>query len=232
MNKFNNLGIELINYKHEILRNYPDIVKKSLHLSVDQLLQNNMIDIDTHYALKDDGTGAESFKEYILTKPAYMKTVEELLVEYEALREKLNQKLADHEMIEKVHTQSYVDKEKITISKTFMLNEEYIMAFFGVPKEDLEKLMKRKGFVEKYAVLRLPKILGEYLKAIDYPPELFKCGASLVYYDVDNNGYSIDLLFEIPIEIVEDENNGEEIVLNIKDIIANAVDYYNTKTVI
>lgn len=231
MNKYNQLGIELINYKQELTKNYPDIVKRSLHLSIDQLMQNNIIDIDTHYALKDGSTSIDNFKGYIIEKPAYIKTSEELLIEYEALREKLNIKLNENELSEIVHTQSYVEKEKIAINKTFIIDENYVVKYFGVPREDLEKLMKRKGFIEKYAVLRLPKILGDFLKTIDYPPELFKCTASLVYFDVDKNGYCIDLIFDTPVEVVEDDTNIEEIVLNIKDIVKNAIHFYEARTV-
>lgn len=230
MNKYNNLGVELINYKHEILKNYPDIVKRSLHLSIDQLMQNNIIDIDTHYALKDDTTTTDSFKNYIIEKSAYIKSAEELLVEYEALREKLNIKLNEQGLSETVHTQSYVEKEKIAINKTFAIDEDYVVNYFGVPREDLEKLMNRKGFVEKYAVLRLPKILSDFLKTVDYPSELFKCSASLVYFDVDKNRYCIDLIFDAPVETVEEDRNIEEIVLNIKDIVSNAVQFYKART--
>ncbi|HCL4480116.1 TPA: hypothetical protein N2D99_002184 [Clostridium botulinum] len=232
MNKYNALGVDLINYKIELLKDYPEIVKRSLIASVDQMLQNNLIDLDTHYAVKDYATLVHDFKEYLLTKSAYLKTTEELFSEYEALREKLTQKILDLHIDEQLATESFVDKEKIEIIKSFNIDIEYVKTFFGVEHKDIDKLMKRKGFVEKFAVLRLPKILRDFIKTIEYPDELFICDASLVYYDVETNSYCIDLLFDIPVENLEDEEKLSNITLNVKDIVMNAIEFYKSKTLV
>lgn len=232
MNKYNALGVELINYKTELLKEYPEIVKRSLMLSIDQMLQNELIDLDTHYAIKDDTTLVEPFREYILTKPTYLKTVEELFAEYEELRDKLTQKLLELQIEDQLSTESFVKKEQIAIIKTFNIDMEYAKAFFGVEIDEVEKLMKKKGFIEKFAVLRLPKILGDFLKTIEYPTELFNCEASFVYFDVETNSYCIDLLFDIPVENLEDEEKISDISLNVKDIVANATEFYKSKTLI
>lgn len=232
MNKYNQLGLELIKYKTELLKEYTDIVVNALYLAIDQLAQTKIIDTDTQAYLKDNDISLKEFSEIIILDDKYIRSNEELLVEYEALREKINEKLNENGLVDGIRTQSYVVKEKIQINKTFSINKDYVMNFFGVNEEELEKLMKRKGFIEKFAVLRLPKIISDFLRATDHPSELFKVSGSFVYYDATHEGYSIDLCFDIPIDIAEDESNIEDIVLNIKDIISNAETYYNSKMAI
>lgn len=232
MNKYNQLGLELIKYKTELLKEYTDIIVNALYLAIDQLAQTKIIDTDTQAYLKDNNIKLKEFNKIIINDEKYIKSNEELLVEYEELREKINIRLAENDLINGIRTQSYVNKEKLQINKTFAIRKDYVMKFFGVNEEELEKLMKRKGFIEKFAVLRLPKIISDFLRATDYPTELLKVNGSLVYYDAINDGYSIDLSFDIPIDIVEDELNIEDIILNIKDIISNAEAYYDSKMAI
>ena len=92
MNKYNQLGLELIKYKTELLKEYTDIVVNALYLAIDQLVQTKIIDTDTQTYLKDNDISLKEFSEIIIVDEKYIRSNEELLVEYEALREKINEK--------------------------------------------------------------------------------------------------------------------------------------------
>ena len=85
--------------------------------------------------------------------------------------------------------------------------------------------------MEKFSVLRLTAIFKPFVKTIEYPKDLFVCDVSLVYYDKVENGYSIDLYFELPVEEVEKEEKLDDMCLAIKDIVQKAEGYFASKTV-
>ena len=52
-------------YKGELLKDYPKIVKDSLHLSLSQLVENNLLDSDTLFLLQDQTQSVDSFESYL-----------------------------------------------------------------------------------------------------------------------------------------------------------------------
>jgi len=230
MNRINQRGMELLSYKRELLKDYPDIVRKSLELALEQMVENKVIDLDTYDFVRDTSTTLDSLNEYLYTKSQFLKTEEEIFAEFEVIRERLNKRLADHGL-ETLATESVIDKDVILVTKKFCINEQFTLEYFGVEEKDLLKLMKRRGFVEKFAVLRLTAIFKPFMKDISYPEDLFHCDVSLVYFDKEENGYSIDIFFELPIEEVEKEERIEDMCKEIQVISEKADAFYKEKTV-
>lgn len=230
MNRINQRGIELLSYKTELLKDYPDIVRKSLELALEQMVENKVIDLDTYEFVRDASTTLDSLNEYLYTKSQFLKTEEEIFAEFEVIREKLNKRLADHGL-DSLATESVIDKDVILVTKKFCINEQFTLEYFGVEEKDLLKLMKRRGFVEKFAVLRLTAIFKPFMKEVTYPEDLFNCDVSLVYFDKEENGYSIDIFFELPIEEVEKEERIEDMCKEIQVISEKADAFYKEKTI-
>ncbi|PLS15080.1 hypothetical protein CVD28_24920 [Bacillus sp. M6-12] len=230
MNRINQKGMELIQYKKELSKDYPDLIKNSLVLALEQMVENKVLDLDTYMNIKDESFLDTDFGKYLLTKPSFTKTEEEIFKEFEVLRKILDGKLTEHHA-EGLKTESIIDKDVILITRKFCINEAFTMSYFGVDEKDLLKLMKRRGFVEKFAVLRLTAIFKELMTKVTYPEELFTLDVSLVYFDKDENGYSIDLTFEVNIEDVESQKNLDAICEHINNIKKEAEDFYHTKTV-
>jgi hypothetical protein len=230
MNRINQKGMELIQYKIELSKDYPEIVKNSLILALEQMLENEVIDLDTYMNIKDETFSLESFEKYLLTKPSFLKTEEEIFQEFEALRKILDDKLSELE-VEGLKTESVLDKEAILVTRKFCINENFTLKYFGVEEKDLLKLMKRRGFVEKFAVLRLTAIFRQFMEKVTYPKELFDIDVSLVYFDKDENGYSIDFTFEINIEDIENQEKLDKICESIKIIKQEVEEFYQKRTI-
>lgn len=229
MNRINQKGMELIQYKSELTKDYPELIKNSLVLALEQMVENKVLDLDTYMNIKDDTFQEESFTKYLLTKSSFTKTEEEIFKEFEVLRKILDDKLSEHKA-EGLKTESVIDKDVILITRKFCIDEAFTMSYFGVDEKDLLKLMKRRGFVEKFAVLRLTAIFKELMNKVTYPENLFKIDVSLVYFDKDENGYSIDFTFEVNIEHIEKRENLDQICETINSIKKEAEDFYNLKT--
>lgn len=232
MNKYNVFGMELISYKTEILKDYPEIVKRSLHDTFDKLLEHNAIDKDIHFALKDDNMDTDRFKSYILANIKCIKSHEELLVEYEVIRERLDAYAKELIHTHELDTESFVEKENISIIKKFVIDEKFAQEYFGAEEKELEKLMKQRGFVEKFAVLRLQKILKDFVQIDGVQSDYFNYEAInsfLVYREEETNHYCIDLCLSIPIDIAEDESYTEAIIEEVSNVVNQAQEYFDER---
>ncbi|WCK57626.1 hypothetical protein PP175_26550 (plasmid) [Aneurinibacillus sp. Ricciae_BoGa-3] len=231
MNKINQKGMELIQYKVELEKEYPKLIKDSLILSLEQMMENKVLDMNTYMCIKDEAMKIDEFQAYLLTKPAFTKSKEEIFAEYEILRTEVDKKLEEHE-INHLKTESELDKEAILLTRRFCLDGEFTMSYFDVKEEDLLNLMKKRGFVEKFAVLRLGAIFNQLKEMLTYPQELFEYQSGLVYFDRDENGYCIDFTFQIKIEEVEKQERLDVICEGIKEVKKEVEDFYQLKMAI
>lgn len=230
MNRINEMGMQLLQYKGELQKDYPKIVRDSLLLALEQMVENKAMDLDTFNIIENKELNAEDFREYLLTKPTFSKTKEEIFDEFEIVRKILVEKLEENELNDLL-TESIPERDIISVSKKFSIGEQFTMDYFGVDEKDLLKLMKRRGFIEKFAVLRLTTIFKDIIDKIPSYLDLFKTDMSLVYFDKDKEGYNIDLIFEIKIEHIENTEVTSDIIEKIKDIKLKAKDMYDEKTI-
>lgn len=234
MQKLNELGIELQSLKNELLKpDYPDLVKKALLLSAENMTKNDIIDVDLHLSLTDDNVDKSDFTKELMAIPSCLKTEAEMFVEFEKIREDLQSALDESEDGEQMLTsQSIVETDQIAFTKTFELNNQWVCNYFGQPTDEVGKLMVRNGFVEKFAVLRLSKILESFLNSEDYVShDLVDCKATRVFYDVEEGFYGIHLMFYISVDEAENKEHREQILTYIKTIQGNAKEYMDKRMV-
>lgn len=232
MNKLNKVGSQMLEYKLELTKDYPEIVINSLHSMIDKLAEDGVIDIDVHLAVKERSINLNSLKELLLNKPSFVKTYEELLFEYEQIRTKINEilEIDEENLNEVVKTVSSVNNEKIAITKEFILTEDFIKEYFYVKSEkDYEVLMQRKGFVEKFAILRLDKILRDFKDSKNINSKYYEVINSNVFFEAERNIYGIHLLFNIPVNNLENEDDLIRVVNEIKDIMNDATEYFDSR---
>lgn len=240
--------MEVLEYKTELLKkDYPDLVRKALLGAVDQLQENKVIDVDVHYSLKDTDVKLDDFKKLLLEKPNLIKSAEELLKEYELTREVLDSKLRDLDLfkIEKdlapVTTDSKVDKEQIHIITSFKVDSTFAADYFGKSDPDeLDVLMKRKGLVERFVLLRYNKMMNDFLSSQkEYNPETgvveLEDGvwilSDTVYFEPETNSYCSDFLIYLDIEKVEEEKNHERILKIAEKQIKEINDYIRIRII-
>lgn len=246
MNKYNKQGMELLSYKEELLNEaYSPIIRKSLELAVDQMQMEALIDVDIHFALKDVQTPYEDFASLVLEKPSLMKTNDELLVEYEALREEFERTLMERTYLKElpegvsVTTESKVKTEQIHVITTFSIDQDFVSEYFGVTDEtELVGLMKPKGFVGWWVVMRFSKFMKDFLQQYDnyanaqvaLAPNV-TLAASPVYYNTDNNTYCSDFMLYLDVEAMETSERYEEISEHAEQEIQKVVAYISERLV-
>lgn len=248
MNKFSHTGMEVLAYKKELMNpEYNEIIKKALLLVTDQMQQNEVIDADVHYALKDGDVDYENFKNLLLEKVGLVKTEDEMHVEYEVVREAFDVKLRGRELfqLEKslapFYTESKVREEQIHIMTQFKIDDSFISGYFGQAGESLDRLMKRKGFAERFIVLRYTTMMENFLlQKAGYNEQTgrveiadnIELAAAPVYFNQDEGVYYAEFMIYVGIEELENEDNHEEILSFTEDIMKDINDYIRIRTII
>lgn len=228
MNKFNSLGMEVLAYKEELMKEQTEIIYKSLNFSIDSMLENKLIDLDVHYNLKEKSISIPTLKELLMNKTSFLKTYEELLIEFEEIRKNLDRELG---LIEDCQTISVVEKDKIILNQDFLITEDFIREYFLIESDtDYENLMGRKKFLHKFALLRLEKIMKDFLEECPENKD-FEINYSPVFFSESKNLYGIQLVYNIDVELLEDENKLNEISKNLKLVTRQAREYFNKKMV-
>lgn len=230
MRKINAVGMKLIEYKKELVKNYPKIVIDSLMLSIEKMVDNGEVDLETYKRIENKDEDIDNFISFLLTKKQYIKTFEELFQEYEVFRKEIAEELEMHGLLD-LSTETVVEKDVIYITKTFSINENFVMEYFGVEEKDLISLMKRRGFVEQFVALRLSKILKDIKKEAEVYASLIKIDNSLAYFNEEKSGYNIDLIMVLPIDDLYDLENKTKVIVEIKEINALAEKKYNSKMI-
>lgn len=234
MKKLKPIAYELINLKREILNeNYSKTIKQALEISVDQMLEKGFIDLDTQLYVKDKNYPLDKFTTYLEETAIFRKTIEELEIEYEKFvgvlkAELIGLGLNEEDFCCKVDMKN----ERIKICKVFSLKAEFLKSFFYLNSDSddeyLEKLMKRKGFIERFAVLRLPRIFYNFIDSCE-EADSFKLEKTYPYFDSNNHCYSIDLVFDINVNDIENDEDRINVLNEILPIIYSANNYFEEK---
>lgn len=231
MQKLNLFGQELMNYKKELNnKEYPKIVHDSLVLAVDKLLADKFIEEVIHSALKDD-TSLTVFEGLLLETKNCRKSQAELQKEYEELEnEFISNIYSDITLIPNdISFEFQIDEEKFFIKKDFLITNDFLKSYFYIPtEEEFEALIKRKGFIEKFAILRLEKVFNDFLEKNQDVNE-YNISHTNVFYNSETNNYGIQLDIEIQIEDMENEEKRVEIAKSVATVLAKADEHYNIK---
>ena len=158
MNKFNSYGDTVIEYRSEYLnKDYPKIVHNSLKTTIEE-----KYDYDLASLIKDTSLSDSDFKKQLFTFKSCVKNAEELMEEYQEL---IDQLLLEGEEYD---NRCNIENETIDITKEYILDETFFKKYFDVIDETtFEKLMKKNGIFEKFAMLRLSKIFKDFIEDID-----------------------------------------------------------------
>lgn len=230
MRKINKVGEELVEFYRELRKDYPELVKKSLVNTLQQMLKNDVIDLGTFDLLKSENLNEESFLSLLMENKRYVKSESELLKESEAIRENLN-KILSAENLTKLFTESHIEDDEIYVCKTFTIDENFVMEFFGVGETEIPRLMSRKGFVETFVALRLVKVILEIIRETSRTVEKISIGNSLAYVDETDTRYNIDLVMRVSLEDLTKETEKERVLRDIKTVESVSERIYRQKMI-
>lgn len=228
MQKLNQLGLELISMKQELMNDkHSDIVRKALLFQVENMTENKLIEVDTQVELTNEKMLLDEFRLYLMEKPSYMKTAEELRGEYDAIRESITEKMNTEVNLESF---SNVQDETITFIQTFELDLEWVKRYFAVKESDIPRLVKENGFVAKFAVLRLLKLVDDFMASnmsendyVDVKRD------NNVYMNVETSSYCLDLIYTVSIDDAEVEDTHEGIAKFISTTATDSDKYVTDK---
>lgn len=195
MNKINDIGMQLIEFKEEYSKDYSTIIIDALSLSMDQLVKSKIVDRQAIDLVKNKNVNMDNFTEFLLDSPKYSKTEEEIEKEMDKIREEFDKELINEGLI--FDTKTIIENESFFLLKAFSIDVDFIINFFGVKKSDLGKLMEKKGFIEKFAALRLTQVAKEISTIINTKNNSINLKTSLVYFNLEETGFAIDLIHEV-----------------------------------
>ena len=238
MDRINKIGRNLINYKSEYSKHYSPIVDESLMLALEAQLEKRLLDQELFDQIINDSISLSDFEKFIGNKREYVKSQKELLEEFEKVRAIVNESLTRLQFTDYIETESNTEINKISILKQYTISEEFIKMYFGLEDEDMTQIMKKKGFAEKFAVLRLTKIFKEIFSEMR-PETEFTQGFSRVYYNKDVNGFSVDYKYHLQVDFINKENIDAKIkkikdadkVVERKFLKKSGISFYNVKEV-
>lgn len=218
MNKFNQYGETVLEYRNEYLnKTYSKLIHNSLKNTIEEKYEQNLAIL-----IKDTNISDSQFKKELSKFHSCLKSEDELKEEY--------QEIIDQLLLEGDEYDSHcnIEDETIEITKEYLLSEAFFHKYFDVPDADtFEKLMKKNGIFEKFAMLRLSRIFKDFIEDIDKRNLKFEIQKSQVFFDSERTVYGIYLDFIIPIEYIENEDDEEEFDIDelrnkIKTIIQDA----------
>lgn len=188
MQRINQRGELLLQYKEEYSKDYPEIVLQALEVQIQGLLSTIPDGATIFSVLTDRKQGLDSFRRFILEKKEFIKTEEELFNLFESKRLMLDEKIKQKKI--NCRSKSSIGHDGIVFSMTFEINEDFVVRYFGVPHEEAFRLMKRKGFIDQFASLRLMKIANDLVKKS--PERSFH---SQICFDESSEAYSFEISY-------------------------------------
>lgn len=230
--------MEMLEYKEELQKDYSTLIKKSLLFSLEQYVKTEVIDLDTYMFLSDDHHTLEQVKDYLMEKEDFLKTKAELEEEMEIIRKDFHALMTTEEDMPNLVSKSFVDATEIVYLQHYYIDEHFIMSYFGVEESELIRLMKRKGFAEKFSVLRLTAIFQPFIekKKEALIPWGFEenviMDLSYVYAneEIGYGRYTIDVLFKINADFLEEMKNKQDFALFVSTTFKEADTLFIEKT--
>lgn len=231
MKRLNLFGEELMNYKRELMKeSYPKVVKDSLHLAIDKFLADDFITSEIHESFSPK-VSVQKFEDLLLKFPKCVKTKAEMEREANELKDQFIQCVYEDPSLKPldVDFEVHMNEEVIEGKRTFLITEDFLKGYFYIPtEEDLEVLMKRKGFIEKFAILRLEKIFNDFLGKIEETDRI-KVAHTNVFFDSDLKCYGILLTMDVTFDDAEQEEIRKQIGEQMAKIFQQAEEHYNIK---
>lgn len=229
MRRLNADGISILEYKNELLKDYSKIVKDSLIVTINQKAQENAWDDEIIKILLDSNVEMLQFRNTLIENKRFVKTEEEFLKDFAIYKDKLLNHLENKNILVNIDIEPLPEKESIYIYKHYDIAEVFVMNYFGIKEDEMLPLMKRKGFIETFSVLRLGKIFNDIFNTLTIRTDVLKCRYSPVYHYSQKNCYTIDVIIEVPIERFEMQDDYDITIKEIEKILIDINKLYMSK---
>lgn len=217
MDRLNKTGRVLMEYRYEFQKHYSESIDEALKEAISSMYNDKKIDEKIFRNIFNENIPDEDFERILSKSKEFTKSTAELNYEFDQIRKKINEYMISIGFVDSMNTKNSIDMNKIIVIHQFDLNKSYLMASFGVNQTEIIPLMKRRGFIEKFAVLRLNQVLKEIYNEMRVPEDIDH-GYSLVYYNKVTQGFSIDYKYYINVSLATNEEKMKLLVGKIKEL--------------
>lgn len=219
MEILNKNGMILMDYRREFKRHYADSVDEALKDAILTLYKEGQIPEKLFRIILDDNIDDSVVYTYLLSRREFTKSSMELNSAFNEVREKVNDYLIKINFVRNVCTKNSINTNRIYVIKQYDIPKDLLLSYFGLTPSEIIPLMKRKGFMDKFCVLRLSQAFKEIYSELKVP-EHIDHGYSLIYYNKMIQGFSIDYKYMVNINYINDEEHLADIMEKIKDLDA------------
>ena len=228
MKKLNLVGEELLEYKKELKVNHSSLVKQSLQLGLEQKYTAKLISQEVYLATLDDDMSNEEFKSFLLAKKEFQKDLKEMMEDYDMVALDMLGMFKQYDVYD-IQKDSLPEKERIHFIQTFTLDKDFAGQYFFLDKEeDLERIFQRKGFFEKFAILRLKRVFSDWQLVEEFKENLMKIKISDVYFNRDEETYNIDIEYQVNFELCENKSLRDDVVLEVTRLYESSKHHFET----
>lgn len=219
MELLNKNGNVLMGYRREFKRHYADSVDEALKDAVYTLYKEGQISEKLFRMIFDENIEDGDVYSYLVSKREFTKSSMELNSEFDQVRERVNTYLIKIGFTKNVCTKNSINTNRIYVIKQYDIPKDLLLRYFGLTPTEIIPLMKRKGFMDKFCVLRLSQAFKEIYGSLKVPEHLDH-GYSLIYYNKSIQGFSIDYKYMVNINYIMDEERMMDVMDRIKDLDA------------
>ena len=228
MEILNKNGMILMDYRREFKRHYADSVDEALKDAILALYKEGQIPEKLFRIILDDNVDDSVVYTYLLSRREFTKSSMELNSEFNEVREKVNEYLIKINFVDNVCTKNSINTNRIYVIKQYDIPKELLLSYFGLTPSEIIPLMRRKGFMDKFCVLRLSQAFKEIYSELKVP-EHIDHGYSLIYYNKLIQGFSIDYKYMVNINYINDEEHLSDVLDKIKVLDAEVEEKFKTK---
>lgn len=244
MELLNKVGLDVLEHKKELSNEtHSKIVRKALESAVTELLKGEIINTTVHEAIRDADTSYDEVRALILDIPNLVKTEQELKSEFDLLRipffEEVKQELSQSSL-SKLSSESHVKEGEVQFVLSFQMTKDFIAEYFEREGDQLDVMMRPEGFAEKFAILRFNALISKLLKRQANYDDLRKrailtkdveIGATKVFVNKDEEMFGVELVYHIPINVLESKDEAEALKPLIIDSIQDAAEFINIRLI-
>ena len=217
MDLLNQYGAIIMDYRRTYKRHYSNAGDEALKAEVHSLYKNGRIPEKLFRILLDETIDDSEVYSYMVSRREYTKSSVELNSEFDVIRERVNDQLIKIGFTQNVCTKNSVNTNRIYVIKQYDVPKSLLLSYFGITPVEIIPLMRRKGFMDKFCVLRLSQAFKEIYTALDVPDHIDH-GYSLIYYNKAIQGFSIDYKYMVNINYIMDQDRLIDIMNKIKDV--------------
>lgn len=219
MELLNKTGKTILDYRRTYMMNVEDIVRDRIKNGVYELYKNGQIQEKLFRILLDENVDEADVYSYLLSKREYTKSSAELTAEFNVVRQKVNERLVEIGFTKNVTTQNSINTNRIHIIKQYDIPRLLLERYFGVSASEIIPLMKRRGFMDKYCVLRLFTVFQEIYSGLSIP-EHIDHSYSKIYYNNNIKSFSIDYHYIVNINYIQNTERLNALMVKIKELDA------------